>query len=230
MIHWDGDLPARINAILFDLDGTLVDTAPDLAATLNAMRQSRGLDDIAEHELRPQSSHGTQGLLRLGFSLDTLHPDFPALRREFLERYTANLVVRSKVFDGMAEVLDALDKRTIKWGVVTNKPARLTQPLLAGLGLLERAAFVVSGDTCAYAKPHPAPVLHACQLAKVTPERCLYVGDAERDIQAANAAGMPALVAMYGYLGSDDRPDAWGARGRIDSPLELLDWLADGDN
>lgn len=215
----------HINAVLFDLDGTLVDTAPDLGAALNAMRQRRGLSLVPESECRPQSSHGSQGLIRLGFEVDQRHPDFPALRQEFLEHYAANLTRNSPLFPGMADVLAQLDARAIKWGVVTNKPARYTQPLLVHLGLMERAAFVVSGDTCAQAKPHPDPLLHACQIAQIPVRDCLYVGDAERDVQAANAAGMPALVALYGYLGQDDRPKEWGAYGFINSPGELLDWV-----
>ena len=214
-----------INAVLFDLDGTLVDTAPDLGAALNAMRHRRGLRPIPENECRPQSSHGSQGLIRIGFEVDQQHPDFPALREEFLEHYAANLTRNSPLFPGMADVLVALDVHSIKWGVVTNKPARYTLPLLAHLGLVERAAFIVSGDTCAHAKPHPAPLLHACQIANVQVQDCLYIGDAERDVQAANAAGMPALVALYGYLGQDDRPDEWGARGFIKAPGELLEWV-----
>jgi 2-phosphoglycolate phosphatase len=214
-----------INAVLFDLDGTLVDTAPDLGAALNAMRHRRGLGPIPEHECRPQSSHGSQGLIRIGFEVDQQHPDFPALREEFLEHYAANLTRNSPLFPGMADVLVALDVQSIKWGVVTNKPARYTLPLLAHLGLVERAAFIVSGDTCAHAKPHPAPLLHACQIANVQVQDCLYIGDAERDVQAANAAGMPALVALYGYLGRDDRPDEWGARAFIKAPGELLEWV-----
>ncbi len=215
----------RIDAVLFDLDGTLVDTAPDLGAALNALRERRGLSPIPEAAYRPQSSHGSQGLLRLGFAVDQRHPDFAGLRAEFLAHYAANLTHNSPLFPGMADVLAELDTRAIKWGVVTNKPARYTQPLLAHLGLIERAAFVVSGDTCAQAKPHPASLFHACQLARVAARDCLYVGDAERDVQAANAAGMPALVALYGYLGADDCPQAWGARGFIDAPGELLDWV-----
>jgi 2-phosphoglycolate phosphatase len=218
-------LSARINAVLFDLDGTLVDTAPDLGAALNAMRQRRGLAEISEADYRPQASHGSQGLLRIGFDVDQKHPGFEALRQEFLAHYAANLTRNSPLFPGMAEVLDAFDARAIKWGVVTNKPAKYTQPLLAHLGLAERAAFVVSGDTCAHSKPHPEPVLHACRIARVTVENCLYVGDAERDVQAANAAGMPALIAMYGYLGLDDRPQSWGARGFINKPADLLAWV-----
>ncbi len=218
-------MSTRIDAVLFDLDGTLVDTAPGLGAALNAMRQRRGLPEIAPADYRPQASHGSQGLLRIGFDVDQQHPDFTTLRREFLAHYAANLTRNSPLFPGMAEVLDKFEARSIKWGVVTNKPAEYTQPLLAHLGLLARAAFVVSGDTCAQAKPHPAPLLHACREAGVPVENCLYVGDAERDVQAANAAGMPALVALYGYLGLDDRPESWGARGFIDSPAALLDWV-----
>ncbi|OYY95736.1 MAG: phosphoglycolate phosphatase [Hydrogenophilales bacterium 28-61-23] len=217
----------RASTVLFDLDGTLVDTAPDLGAALNAMRQKRGLSPIPESECRPQSSHGAQGLIQLGFKVDRRHPDFSALRQEFLDHYETNLTCNSPLFPGMAAVLEELDASEIKWGVVTNKPARFTQPLLDHLGLTKRAVFVVSGDTCAQAKPHPAPLLHACQLAQVTVRECIYVGDAERDIQAANAAGMPALVALYGYLGQDDRPMDWGARGYINTPAELLDWVID---
>jgi 2-phosphoglycolate phosphatase len=221
-------MQARIRAILFDLDGTLVDTAPDLGAALNAMRQRRGLSPIPESAYRPQSSHGAQGLIRLGFSVDQQHPDFPGLHQEFLENYAANLTRNSPLFPGMADVLEVFDAHAIKWGIVTNKPARYTQPLLAHLGLIERAAFVVSGDTCAQPKPHPASLLHACQIAQTPVQDCLYVGDAERDVEAANAAGMPALVALYGYLGQDDRPAEWGARGFLNSPVDLLEWIGFG--
>ncbi len=215
----------RINAVLFDLDGTLVDTAPDLGAALNAMREKRGLGVISALEYRPQSSHGVQGLLRIGFDVDREHADFAGLREEFLAHYAANLTRNSPLFPGMADVLDDLDARAIKWGIVTNKPTRYTDPLLAHLGLSERAAFVVSGDTCPHPKPHPEPLFLACKIAAVEAQHCLYVGDAERDVQAANAAGMPALVALYGYLGEADRPQEWGARGFIDTPAELLDWV-----
>lgn len=215
----------QIKAVLFDLDGTLVDTAPDLGDALNAMRRKRGLSLIPDQLCRAQASHGARGLLELGFDIDREHPDFADLRQEFLAHYAANLTRNSPLFDGMAEVLDAFDARSIKWGVVTNKPAIYTQPLLAHLGLLARAACVVSGDTCAHPKPHPAPVLHACEIAQVAPDACIYVGDAERDIQAAKAAGMPALVALYGYLGQLDQPDQWGACGYINTPADLLAWV-----
>lgn len=212
-------------AVLFDLDGTLVDTAPDLGNALNAMRRQRGLAAIPEYSYRPQASHGTQGMLRLGFGVAPQHPDFARLRQEFLDHYADNLTANSPLFDGMAEVLADFDMRGIKWGIVTNKPTLYTQPLLEHLGLLERAACVVSGDTCAQAKPHPAPMLHACAMAGVAAENCLYVGDAQRDVQAAHASGMPVLVALYGYLGEDDQPDTWGAQGVINAPSELLAWI-----
>lgn len=214
-----------VRAVLFDLDGTLVDTAPDLIFTLNEMRRRRGLAEMAREPLRAQASHGTQGLIRLGFGIGHEHPEFPALRAEFLEIYIDHLTTRSGLFPEMAEVLEGLEARGMSWAVVTNKPAFLTEPLLAGLGLLFRAASVVSGDTCAHPKPHPAPLLHACGQMGIHPDACLYVGDAARDVEAASAAGMPTLVALYGYLGEDDRPDEWGAAGFIQSPRGLIDWL-----
>lgn len=211
--------------ILFDLDGTLVDTAPDLAHALNVLRSRRGLPPLADSITRPQASHGTQGLLRVGFGVTREHAEFSALREEFLAVYATHLTAHSPLFPGVTEMLAELEARGLKWGVVTNKPARYTKPLLDHLGLLARAACVVSGDTCAQPKPHPAPMRHACKLAASDPAVCLYVGDAERDVAAAAAVGMPTLVALYGYLGEDDRPEAWGAHGYIKAPLALLDWL-----
>jgi len=215
----------RVQGILFDLDGTLVDTAPDLIFTLNEMRRRRNMDDLEQGPLRAQASHGTQGLIRLGFGIAQDHADFPVLRQEFLEIYVQNLSVRSKLFPRMEEVLDALEHRGLPWAVVTNKPAFLTEPLLQDLGLMARAACVVSGDTCAHPKPHPAPVLHACREMDRLPGTCLYVGDAARDVAAAFAAGMPSVVARYGYLSQEDQPEAWGAVGFIDAPDELLAFL-----
>lgn len=211
--------------ILFDLDGTLVDTAPDLAYALNVLRQRHGLPPLPDPITRAQASHGSQGLIRAGFGIGQEQAEFAALRQAFLEVYADNLTVRSSLFPGVADLLDDLERRGLKWGIVTNKPARYTQPLLAHLGLLNSAACVVSGDTCAQAKPHPAPMWQACLLTSSAPSACLYVGDAQRDVTAAHAVGMPVLVARYGYLGSDDRPETWGAHGLIDRPLALLDWL-----
>jgi len=215
----------RFRVVLFDLDGTLVDTAPDLGYALNELRRRRGLAPLADEAIRPQASHGSQGLLRLGFGITPADPDFPALRQDFLDLYDRNLAELSVLFPGMAEVLGAMEAQGIRWGVVTNKPERFTRPLLRHLGLLERAACVVSGDTCANSKPHPEPLLHACELAGARPGQCLYVGDAERDVAAARAAGMPTVIARYGYLGEEDRPEEWGAAGFIDAPDGLLDWI-----
>ena len=214
-----------IRAVLFDLDGTLVDTAPDLIFTLNELRRRRGLAEMDHAPLRAQASHGTQGLLRLGFDIGSDHPQFHDLRAEFLEIYTDHLTTRSALFSKMDWVLDGLEARGVHWAVVTNKPAFLTEPLLRGLGLMHRAASVISGDTCIHNKPHPEPVLCACRQIGVHPAECLYVGDAARDVEAATAAGMPTLVAMYGYLGEGDRPDTWGAAGYIHSPVGILQWL-----
>lgn len=218
-------MTGRYGTILFDLDGTLVDTAPDLGAALNVMRRRRGLAEISASEFRPQASHGTQGLLRLGFGIAQDDPEFAGLRREFLDIYETHLTQNSPLFPGMADVLDMIELRGLKWGVVTNKPSRYTEPLLDHLGLKRRAACVVSGDTCAHPKPHPAPMLHACQVTQSLADACLYVGDAARDVESAAAAGIPTLVALYGYLGKDDRPSEWGAHGYLQTPADLLDWL-----
>jgi 2-phosphoglycolate phosphatase len=211
-------------AVLFDLDGTLVDTAPDLGDCLNLMLDRRGRAPLPAEAIRAQASHGSQGLIKLAFGVAEHEAAFAGLRREFLELYAARLADRSTLFPGMAELLAEFECRAIAWGVVTNKPARFTEPLLERLGLLSRAACVVSGDTCARPKPDPEPMLHACRAVAVAPTRCLYVGDAERDVQAARAVGMPVLVALYGYLSESDRPDQWGGDGYIRQPLDLLDY------
>lgn len=214
-----------VNTVLFDLDGTLVDTAPDLGYTLNQMRQRRGFPPLPAAAIRAQASHGSQGLIRLGFGGVAQDDNaFPALRQEFLDIYTEHLTDTSVLFPGMGELLARLEGLHIGWGVVTNKPAHFTLPLLERLGLLERMVCVVCGDTCRHSKPHPAPMLHACQLAGSAPGDCLYVGDAERDVAAARAVGMPVMVALYGYLSEDDTPQSWGADGFISHPGELLDY------
>jgi phosphoglycolate phosphatase len=214
-----------IRAVLFDLDGTLADTAPDLGHALNRQREMRGLDALPVAAIRPHASAGARGLLKLGFDLEPGHADFDAMRAEFLDFYAERLCHYTRLFDGVPQVLTALEALGLRWGVVTNKPARFTLPLLELLGLASRAACVVSGDTTAHPKPHPAPLLAAAAALGLAPAECLYVGDDRRDVEASAAAGMPCLVAAYGYLGNGGDPATWGARFLIGNPLDLLPWL-----
>lgn len=213
--------------ILFDLDGTLVDTAHDLAYALNLQRERHGLPELPLEVIRPYASHGSKGLLSVGFDLTPEEDSFPAMREEYLALYDQVLTRQPIMFDGMAELLALLDERGEPWGVVTNKPRRFTQPLMQNIGLLERAACVVSGDDAPRPKPYPDTLLLACEQANVNPKSCWYVGDAERDIQAGKAAGMHTVVALYGYLDVTDKPDEWGADKFINAPLEVLE-LIDG--
>jgi phosphoglycolate phosphatase len=214
-----------IRAVLFDLDGTLVDTAPDLGYALNLQRARHGLPPLPDEAIRPQASHGARGLLGVGFDLHADDSRFAHMREEFLQLYADNICRHSRPFPGILELLDALEQRGLAWGVVTNKPARFTEPLMSVLDLAERAACIVSGDTCPQPKPHPAPMLAAAELCGALPAQCLYLGDAERDIQAAHAAAMPALVAAWGYLDAADQPHTWGAHAEIRHPIETLDYL-----
>jgi phosphoglycolate phosphatase len=214
-----------MKAVLFDLDGTLADTAPDLGHALNLQRERHGLPPLPQEIIRPYASHGTIGLFDIGFGLTPKDARFAPMREEYLALYTANLCLHTTLFPGMAELLDALEGKGIAWGVVTNKPARFTNPLLEQLGLIGRAASVISGDTCSHPKPHPEPLLCAARETGTDPASCLYVGDAERDIEAAHAAGMSVLIAAYGYLGADDRPETWNADGTIQHPSEILRYL-----
>lgn len=213
-------------AVLFDLDGTLLDTAPDLARALNNLLIEQSREPLPFAHIRPFVSHGSAALVRLGFP-HAPEPEFIALRDRLLTLYRAQLAVETKLFDGMSELLSRLESAGLPWGIVTNKPAWLTEPLLESLALRHRAGTVVSGDTFPERKPHPRPLLHAATELGVDAAQCVYVGDAERDILAAKAAGMRALVARFGYIGADDTPDAWPADGWIDSPLDVLEWLED---
>ena len=213
-----------VKAVLFDLDGTLLDTAPDMIGSLNSLRLDSGLAPLPFAEVRAAVSHGSSRLVQLGFP--GVDPErFALLQRRFLEAYGARLAAETRLFDGMDRVLGELSRRGLAAGIVTNKPARLTDALLEELGLRARFVCVVSGDTLSERKPHPLPMLHAAQLAGAAPEACVYVGDAQRDVQAARAAGMRALIAVYGYLRADEDWSAWGADGSIERPAELLDWL-----
>jgi len=211
-----------IKAVLFDLDGTFADTAPDLAAALNHTRAMRNLPPLPLAALRPQASHGSRGLLRTGFGIEPEHPDYDTLRDIFLDYYANNICVHSQLFGGTAELIATLEQRGIKWGIVTNKPHRYTVPLMQALGYADRAACLVSGDTCTHPKPHPEPLLKACEIIGVTPAQCLYLGDDLRDMQAANAAGMRGIIANYGYVSAEASVENWNAHGSIDKPTELL--------
>ena len=215
------------SALLLDLDGTLLDTAPDMGGALNLLRAEHGLEPLPREVIRPVVSHGAMRLVALGFP-ETTGDAFESLRLRFLELYAANLAVGTRLFPGFEAVLDQLEARGLPWGIVTNKPGWLTDPLLAALGLDRRAACAVSGDTLPERKPHPLPLLHAARLVGVDPGRCVYVGDAERDIQAGRAAGMTTLVASYGYLSQHDDPLSWQPHGIVATPAELLGWMGAG--
>lgn len=214
-----------IKGVLFDLDGTFADTAPDLGAALNHVLQLHQLSPLPLATLRPQASHGSIGLLGLGFGITPEDERFSGLRDEFLAHYTAHICDNTKLFDSMTELIHEIEKRKLPWGVVTNKPHRFTLPLMQALGYADRATCLVSGDTCAQPKPHPSPMLHAAKLLNVAPEHCLYLGDDKRDMDAANAAGMKGIIAEYGYLDPTASLDSWHAAGQIESPLELLRYI-----
>jgi phosphoglycolate phosphatase len=214
-----------LEAVLFDLDGTLVDTAPDMARTVNAMRTRRGLAPVPTAQVRAQVSNGARGMIVAAFGITVEHPDFQGMREEFLEIYAGNLCIDSRLFDGMEKLLGDLDAEGIAWGVVTNKFERFARPLIAGLDLASRAAVVVGGDTCPRPKPFPDPLLHAAAAMGVAPMNTLYVGDDVRDVQAARAAGMPVVVAGYGYLGDGIPPSQWGADAVLDSPAGIGAWI-----
>ncbi len=215
----------NVQTVLFDLDGTLLDTAPDLAFALNTVLIEQKREPLPFMQIRPWVSHGGNTLIKKAFQLNDTDPAIKLLRKRFLEIYVEHLADKTRLFDGMAEVLDTLENRGIQWGIVTNKPSWLTDPLLQQLGLTNRSVCNVSGDTLPQCKPDPAPLLYACQLAEKLPEQCIYVGDASRDIEAGTRAEMRTLVALYGYIESSDSPTEWGATGMIEKPLDLLTWI-----
>lgn len=213
--------------VLFDLDGTLVDTAPDMTAALNRLRQQEGLPGLAYEHVRDTVSKGSLALVDLGFG-SALEPDKrEALQRRFLELYAEALCVHSRLFDGMDELLDTLDRTGTRWGIVTNKPGWLTGPLLGDLRLQTRAACVVSGDTLERRKPFPDPLLHACATVRCHPRASVYVGDDPRDVQAGKAAGMRTLIARWGYIDRNETPQDWGADAMMQTVGELKIWLQD---
>lgn len=214
-----------LSTVLFDLDGTLLDTAPDMAWALNQMRIQSGNQALDLQLIRPHVSHGSFALCRIGCDAMEGSDEFEQFRLGLLQIYSDNIARKTQLFDGMADVLEELEHRSIRWGIVTNKPSWLTTPLLKQLELATRAEVVISGDTIPEKKPHPAQLLLAAERLDAAPSNCVYIGDAERDIAAGNSAGMHTLAALYGYLGADDRPAAWGADGLVRTPAELGTWL-----
>lgn len=216
-------LASPYKGVFFDLDGTLADTAPDLVAATNQLLIARNLAPKQYAVLRPCASAGARGLIGGAFGIDPEHPDFISLRDEFFENYEKALYINSVLFEGVDHVLKQLDDAKLPWGIVTNKSERFTNPLTDLMGLRQRAASTVSGDTTAYSKPHPEPILHAARVANIDPSRSLYVGDDIRDIVAGKAAGMKTIAAAYGYCGCEEPPEAWGADYLVRHPKELLE-------
>jgi N-acetyl-D-muramate 6-phosphate phosphatase len=220
-----------VKAVLFDLDGTLADTAPDMAHALQKMRTDRGMPPASFAKLRARVSAGARGMVHAGFGMASDHPDFPRYRDEFLTNYAARLCVETTLYAGMTVLLRALQRAGVSWGIVTNKHQRFTLPLIEQMKSMNiigedlQIGTVVCGDTTSHAKPHPAPLLRAAADLNVSPDECVYVGDDIRDIQAAHAAGMPAIAALYGYLGTD-QPENWNADASVNSATELAQILA----
>jgi phosphoglycolate phosphatase len=215
----------QVRAVLFDLDGTLIDSAPDLGAAADKMRTDRGLPSLPYERYRPMAGAGARGMLGIAFGMTPEHPDFPTMREEFFRNYESCMTQRTYVFDGVTKLIESLVERDLAWGVVTNKSMRFAAPLTKGMPLFATARTVVGGDTTPHPKPHPAPLLEAARQVGVKPIECLYVGDDLRDVQAGKAAGMPTVAALYGYLGSQGDVASWGADERIETPLALLKLL-----
>lgn len=213
-----------LRGVLFDLDGTLLDTARDMAQALNRVRAGEGLSALPFDQVRPLVSHGAPRLLKLAFG-EPEPARYEELRRRFLDAYRGSLAVHTRLFAGFDRVLERIEQAGMRWGVVTNKPGWLAEPLLEETGLAARCGCIVSGDTLAERKPHPLPLLHAAGLLGLEPHSCVYVGDAERDVQAARKAGMIPLVAGFGYLGDGEDPAAWQPDAIFARPEELIDWL-----
>lgn len=214
-----------IDTILFDLDGTLVDTAPDLGYALNILLTKHNKPTLSDATIRPYASHGSRGLIGLGFGITPEDREFLTLRDEYLSIYDTVFTRSPVLLDGVSGLLRVIENKKLKWGIVTNKPRRFTQPLLKSMGLHQRAACIVSGDDAPQPKPSPATLLMACKQMHVKPENCIYIGDAERDIQAGKAAGMQTAVALFGYIDVTDKPQDWGADVMLQKPEDLLDLI-----
>lgn len=211
------------HAVLFDLDGTLLDTAPDLIAALSTLTEK---PLPITKELRAASGKGFRGLLKTGLNVDDQHEDYSHYFEKFQAYYEKCLLEATSYFRGMQELLNQLDNLNIPWGIVTNKPEKFTRQIVTGLQLTTRAKCVISGDSLANRKPHPEPLLYACELLKISPSNCIYVGDSESDVIASKAAGTASIVALYGYISEKENPKSWNADGYVNDPLEILEWLS----
>ena len=219
----------KINTVLFDLDGTFADTAPDLAYALNVVLQRHNKSTLTLEQIRPVVSHGGAALIELGFNISVAQPEFEPLRMELLDIYRDNLVQqnnnRTQLFPNMDNVLHYITEQQLNWGIVTNKPGWLTDPLMQGLDLPSIPACIISGDTLPQRKPDPAQLIHACEIIGTTPSQSVYIGDAERDIEAGNRAGMLTLVALFGYIANDDEPGNWNADEMLHNVTDIKTWL-----
>jgi phosphoglycolate phosphatase len=216
----------NIQAVLFDLDGTLIDSAPDLGAAVDQMRVDRGMTSLPLAHYRPMAGAGARGMIGLAFGFTPEHPEYDAMKEEFFRNYEACMTQRTFAFEGVVQMIDKLVAAQLPWGVVTNKSKRFAEPLTKAMPLFQTAAVVISGDTTPHAKPHPEPLLEAARRLGIAPTACVYVGDDERDIVAGHAAGMKTVAATYGYLGAQSDVQKWQAHANIQSPLELDDLLA----
>jgi len=215
----------NLKAVLFDLDGTFADTAQDLAEALNYVLQKNNKQTLNFNQIRPVVSNGGAALIKLGFQIEEEHPNFDTYRQQLLDYYEKNIAKFTRPFNGMDKVLNFFERQQIDWGIVTNKPAWLTDPLMSALTLPNQPQCIVSGDTLKTRKPDPGPLLHACKLINATPEHTIYIGDAKRDIEAGQNANMQTLVALFGYIGEDDSPDSWGATDSVAHPHDIIEWI-----
>jgi len=217
---------SNIRSVFFDLDGTLADTAADLAFALNTLLEQESKPPLPFETIRPVVSHGGIALIKLGFQIEPDQTPFEELRNRLLTIYRQHIAQSTQLFPGMSELLNKLERHDINWGIVTNKPGWLTDPLMQALSLTDRAVTIISGDTTKNRKPHPEPLLLACKHANQIPNQCIYIGDAQRDIEAGNRAGMRTLVALFGYLSEHDDPTHWGADAMVNHPSEVWHWIA----
>lgn len=216
---------SHIRAVLFDLDGTLLDTAPDLLYTINYLRQEHGLAALSLEKIRPIVSLGSKAMVKLALGLEESNEHFNAIREYFLKLYQEHLSISTTFFPDIEKVLTRLEEMKMPWGIVTNKLARHTAVLLKKLALDHRAACIVSGDTLPTYKPHPGPILHACKAMALDPKDCLYIGDCVTDVMASKAAGTKSLVALYGYIGAEEDPYTWQADGYVSEAMGILEWI-----